>query len=522
MHLSLSPHPDLRIESTVSALRVLVLEESREEARDIHQVLSQAGLALAVFCRVEGREALASQLAHERWDLVLSPLRPAAMELAELIALLRDRDSDLPLILVYGPSQEAEALAWMRKGARDCVARDRLARLPLAVEREVKEAQGRRERRTMQEQLLLAERMASMGTLAAGIAHELNNPLASVMANVELSIRALQRQPSAPSELLEQLNDAREASDRIRHIIRDLKIFSRADEERRGPVDVRRVLESSLRMARNEIRHRAQLLCDYAALPPVVANEARLGQVFLNLIVNAAQAIGEGRAETNRIRVATRLVEGRVCVEVSDTGSGIPAAILPRIFDPFFTTKAIGEGTGLGLAICHRIIARLGGNIEVQSTVGEGSSFRVYLPVYERARNEEPEKAALSSSKALRRARILVVDDEATVARAVERTLSPEHEVVTIPTVAEALERLAAGEHFDLILSDVMMPQLTGADFYTMLRRVAPQHASAMIFLTGGAFTSKAREFLENLPNLRIDKPFDPNELRDVVNQRLR
>jgi signal transduction histidine kinase len=229
----------------------------------------------------------------------------------------------------------------------------------------------RADRKKMHEQLLISERMASVGTLAAGVAHEINNPLAILVANLELASEQLAgitqsarlRSPtdavvdgSPPSlvarlaKLEQPLRDALEATERVRLIARDLKVFSHAgDEDRRGAVDIHVVLESSIRMASNEIRHRARLVRDYSEVPFVEGNEARLGQVFLNLIVNAAQAIPEGKAEANVIRIVTRSDGlGRVVVEIHDSGVGIPQAVMSRIFDAFFTTKPVGTGTGLG------------------------------------------------------------------------------------------------------------------------------------------------------------------------------
>src|SRR4029079_12566875 len=185
----------------------------------------------------------------------------------------------------------------------------------------------------------------------------------------------------APDEAGEGLAEARQGAERVRNIVRDLRVFARGDEEQSGPVALRRVLDSSINIAWNEIRHRARLVKDYGDTPMVEANESRLGQVFLNLLLNAAHAISEGETERNEIRVSTRTDgRGHAIIEIRDTGGGIPPDIRDRIFDPFFTTKAAGEGTGLGLWICSGILSALGGEISVDSDVGRGSTFRVMLP----------------------------------------------------------------------------------------------------------------------------------------------
>jgi signal transduction histidine kinase len=248
--------------------------------------------------------------------------------------------------------------------------------------------EAERERHEMQARLAVADRMASVGTLAAGVAHELNNPLAYVSANLAYVAEALQRAPEGPlragtisrRDLVQAVEDAQQGASKMRSIIQDLRTFCRQGGDRTGPVDLQPVLQSCVSMAWNEMKRRARFVRDLQDVPKVLGNEGRLGQVFLNLLVNAAQAISEGGADRNVIRLATRqLPDGRVSVEVTDTGSGIPPEVQRRVFDPFFTTKPVGVGTGLGLSICHNIVSSLGGSIEVESAPGRGATFRVLL-----------------------------------------------------------------------------------------------------------------------------------------------
>jgi CheY-like chemotaxis protein len=272
-------------------------------------------------------------------------------------------------------------------------------------------------------------------------------------------------------------------------------------------------------MAQNEIRHRAKVERIYGRVPRVDANEGRLGQVFLNLIVNATQAIPEGNADDNEIGVATRTDgAGNVVVEVRDSGQGIAPEHRARLFDPFFTTKPVGVGTGLGLSICHNIIAAHGGTIEVESEVGKGSMFRVILrPSAIVTAFEEPPPPPPPG----RRGRILVVDDEPMVVASVARLLSPEHEVVTVTAARDALTHLDEGDRFDLILCDLMMPEMTGMDLLEELARTHPDQAERMVFTTGGAFTPRAQEFLDATPHQRIEKPFTSQGLRAAVRSQL-
>ncbi len=381
--------------------------------------------------------------------------------------------------------------------------------------------------RAAQGQLMVSDRMASIGMLAAGVAHEINNPLAAALANIEYAIREINARADAParsegpSELPDALADAREAIDRVRQIVKDLRIFSRTEEDRVTPVDVRPVMESALRMAWNEVRHRARLVRDYGDVPTVLANESRLGQVFLNLVVNAAQSIPDGNADANVIRITSSVdAAGLVVVEIQDTGCGMSPEILDRLFTPFFTTKPVGVGSGLGLSICHRIVTGLRGFITVDSEVGRGSVFRVHLPS-----TAVPATAATPAEgpgpRHAHRGRILAIDDDPMVIKALKRALGPDHEAVLLTSGAEALQLIEEGARFDVILCDLMMPDLTGMDVHARLASTAPEQAVRMIFLSGGAFSGRAREFLDRVGNLRIEKPFDSGSLRAIVNDRV-
>ncbi|HEX8821011.1 MAG TPA: ATP-binding protein [Archangium sp.] len=240
-----------------------------------------------------------------------------------------------------------------------------------------------------QEQLLFADRLASVGRLAAGVGHEINNPLAYILGNLRFVHSELRDLMGAPTEedrqeLLSALAEATEGAERVRLIVQDLKTLSRPDDVALAPVNLAAVVRGAARMAHHEVRDRARLVQECDAVPAVRANAARLGQVFLNLLINAAHAIEPGRVGENEIRVGARVsAPGHVTVEVRDTGSGIPTEHLKRVFDPFFTTKPVGVGTGLGLSVCHRIITALGGELRVESEPGRGTTFLITLPIAE-------------------------------------------------------------------------------------------------------------------------------------------
>ncbi|MFP2959592.1 two-component regulator propeller domain-containing protein [Myxococcus sp. 1LA] len=569
--------------------------------------------------------------------------------------------------------------------------------------------------RQAQAQLVQTGRLAAVGQLAAGVGHEINNPLAYIVSNLEHAsgeADALARELDGTRDdvgaRLKDVNQAlREAllgADRVRRIVQDLKMFSRPDDEKQGPVELHAVLDSAVKIAMGELRPRAKLVRDYGDVPRVEGNEARLAQVFLNLLINAAQALPEGFAESNEVRLVTRVgPDGRVVAEVRDTGSGISPELLGRIFDPFYTTKPVGVGTGLGLSLCHAYLTAMGGTITVDSEAGHGSVFRVTLRAASESRrgggatvedsaparagsaaaaqpasamsleqgavasdgaswsvrgeasprpglDPAPEgphgtvvasalagEAADSDSLAARqenggrmamqdasvsagvspspdaglagppldgveggapasthamhgetpaappdrevrggassgsvradtpgrtrplpedgpsaptsalssgwtgagespavhgpraesqatpapesaRGRVLVVDDDALVSGAIRRTLSRENDVEVLVSARRALETLTGPEaRFDVVLCDLMMPEMTGMDLYDALAQVDPRAAERIVFITGGAFTATARTFLERVGNPRVEKPFDPEALRQLI-----
>ncbi len=381
------------------------------------------------------------------------------------------------------------------------------------------------ERKTLQNRLLSAERdrMVSVGRLAAGVAHEINNPLAYITANLDLMAGELSNHPgglqsTSVGELAEMVGDARVGAERLRKIVRGMMTFSHAEEERRLPCDIRSVLEASADMALHEIKHRARLVKDFGPVPAVEVDEARLGQVFINLLVNAAQAIPEGEADKNEIRVITETdASGRAVVEVRDTGPGIPAESLGRIFDPFFTTKVVGEGTGLGLSICLNIVTGLGGEIVAESAMGRGTTVRVVLPAANLEPGEPEKEPVTSRPPAGRRGRVLVVDDDPMIGKTLGRGLDDEHDVTVVTDGEQALDLLLGGRWFDVILCDLMMPNVTGIDLYAELSRARPEIVDRIVFMTGGAFTPAGRSFLASVPNQRLEKPFASESLRAIV-----
>ncbi len=409
-----------------------------------------------------------------------------------------ERERDSLLVRAHTERREAEALARQHAG----------------------------ELSAAREKLVQTERLSVAGQLAAGVGHEINNPLAFVTGNLHVALEQLtgvarELGPGVAERLRETvqaLEDARRGAERIRTIVKDLRTLARTDDTRLGPVDVHAALEFSVSLAMPHLRHRARVERHYGAVPKVRANEARLGQVFLNLLVNAAQAIPEGNVAGHCVVLVTRREEERVVVEVRDSGVGMGPEVLARIFEPFFTTKAQGDGLGLGLSICLGIIHAMGGELKAESEPGRGSTFRVTLPVSEE-QGASPSVPAHTVADVQARKRVLVIDDEPGIGSVMKRILGRVHEVTVVQSGREALALLEKDDGFDRVFCDLMMADLTGMELHA---RLAERHSTCLsrfVFMTGGGFTARARAFLTEVSVPRIDKPFEAEVIRALVAQ---
>ena len=382
-------------------------------------------------------------------------------------------------------------------------------------------------RKEMEADLMRRERLAALGTLLAGIAHEMNNPLAFVKLGVEHALAGLETAASRPNgltDLRDILEEVGHGVERVAGVVRQLRASSRPEVERRGPVDLHQVVQSAIRVVHNEMRHRARLTTDLSDVPVVDGNAQRLEQVFLNLLVNATQALPEGRPGNEIAVVVRRGPEGDAVVEVTDNGGGIAPEVLPHIFDPFFTTKPVGVGMGLGLSICHGIVTSHGGTISVDGTAGR-TTFRVRLPA-RRAESEaaaepsppavEPEAPRPAGAASVRR--LLIVDDEPALGEIIRRRMKGECDVDVVTDARQALIRIARAEvPYDLVLCDLMMPEMTGMELHAVVARNHPGVERRFVFMTGGAFTPRASQFLAEVKNQCLEKPFDLEVVRALL-----
>lgn len=380
------------------------------------------------------------------------------------------------------------------------------------------------EREALQRQLMESERLSTVGQLVAGIAHEINNPLSLILADADFLREQVDKLGGAVpgpvrNDLRSSISEIQQGVDHIRGVVRDLGAFARSEDEVAEPVDVREVLDATLSLLGNEIRHRARLVRRYAEVPPTLAKRSRLGQVFLNLILNAVQAIPVGAAHNHQIRLVTRVTRARqILIEVSDTGAGIPADIQSHLFDPYFTTRELGQDVGMRISVSHSIVTSLGGDMAVHSIPGHGTTFVISLPV-SAPQERRLETAEPESQGDQRGRRLLVIDDEPAVLRVIKRMLK-DYDVTTSLGGQEALDYLLESE-FDLILCDLMMPEYTGMDLYQRTAAARPEVIERFLFVTGGAFTKQTESFLRSVSREALGKPFTTAQLRDAVSKRL-
>ena len=383
------------------------------------------------------------------------------------------------------------------------------------------------QRSEMQARMVRSERAASMGSLAAGIAHEINNPLTYVIGNLELLQSGATSGDATGSgrkdgEAQTMLSEATEGAYRVASLVRDLKTFSQTDEGKAVPVALRSTIDRVTKMTANEFRHRAKLRVECPEGVRIMGNEGRILQVLINLLTNAAHAIEPGSQEANTVKISVYERDSRVELEVADSGGGIDPEIADRIFEPFFTTKSVGFGMGMGLSITRNIIHALGGTIELKYSSPEGSSFVISLDSAE-AENPVPEVEAGDGAPGVvvgGALNILVIDDEERVLSLLQTSLS-HHRVSVELDGRKAIDRIAA-EDFDIVLCDLMMPRMTGMEMHAELKRMRPEAAERMIFMTGGVFVEEAEEFLRSVPGRWIEKPIDFGELESQIWQRMK
>ncbi len=440
------------------------------------------------------------KIKHDDYEACMKTVLDGRAWTGRWIAVLKTRPAWIQEVQASPMHNQAELIASVMLVIRDLTQEDSLAK-----------------------RLSGASTMSAMNSLAAGVAHEINNPLSFIMGNVAYLAEEFDRVGSRlGAGLVEEwggaLADLKEGAVRVRDIVQQLGGMVPDIDEGLGNVDLGGLLDTTLALVQNQIRHRAHLVREYAGSNYAWTNAAILSQVLLNLLLNAAEAMEPGHVDDNELRVVLRSgSDGRMIIEIRDTGRGIAPDVLPHIFDPFFSTKPVGNGTGMGLTVTRRLLAQLEGHITVRSTENEGSSFIVSLPALDRSAPRSPNPTENIPKRLNDVARILVVDDEHAVLRMVERILSG-HEVVSCDDGQEAL-RLMDESDFDIVFCDLMMPEMSGEELYGRVLAKNSEIAKRFVFITGGAFTQDAMRFAREIANPLIEKPFTPAQLRAVVDQ---
>ena len=508
-----------------TAKSILVVEDERLVALDLRRTLQRFGYRVPA--TAGGVDEALAAVAAERPDLVLMDVHLQDGGDGTVAAEILHRDYGVPVVFLtayadvdtVAKARASEPYGYLIKPFKPDELR---STVELALYRHEMEGKLREH----EQAAMMADRLGSLGTLALGIAHEINNPL-TVMASSAAVLHKnllLLAQPAPETdpaqllaEALELSGELSQAVERVSRVVADLRRFALPHHDDGGACDPRKALAWALRIVGNELRPRAQLTTIFEAIPPVLGDEVRLGQVFVHLLVNASQAIAPGDPEHNEVRVHTYTApDGRAIISVRDTGCGMTPEVERRIFEPFFTSKPTATAAGLGLAVCGKIIASLGGSISVQSEPGTGSVFRVSLPTTSAKRMPTPAALQAVSGGTLR-GRLLVIDDEPTLLRSIKLALSATHDLTLCADADQARAHLDQGEAFDLVLCDVMMPGLSGIELYRDVLQTDPALASRFVFVTGGAYAPAAEQFLQSVANPKLIKPFTPRELNDAV-----
>ena len=506
-----------------SALRVLIVEDSVSDAELMLRTLRGAGLE-PVHERVETADAMRSALERDRWDVVLSDYSLPAFDAPRALGVLRERGDDVPFIVVSGSVGEDAAVALIKAGATDYVMKDRLARLASSVVAAVEHARSRRERRRLEQQLQEARRLEAVGRLAGGVAHDFNNVLTAIIGSAELLL--LDAPQGAPPP--EELDIIRSSATRAQVLIRQLLAFSARQVLKPAVLDLNQLIQDVSKMLRRLIGEDISLALELAPdLGPVRADPGQLEQALVNLAVNARDAMPEGgrllvktgNAELPPAETSTpeALPPGRyVVLQLQDTGVGMSAETQAHIFEPFFTTKAQGKGTGFGLATVYGIVRQSGGHITVDSALGAGATFSLYLP-----RVDEPLGAAVApatvATPAVGSETVLLAEDEALVRQMARRVLEQAgYTVLAAAGGAEAIQ-LAQGHKgpIDLLLTDVVMPGMSGRELARRMVEVRP--GVRVLYMTGYSDEAVARHGVLDPGATLLQKPFTPAVLAREV-----
>ncbi len=430
-----------------------------------------------------------------------------------------------PVIILTKVGQESLSLRCLEEGAQEYLDRDELSTVNLR--RALGYAISRHRANNLRLRLEHSDKLAALGQLTAGVAHEINNPATYVLSNlrqIEEIVGRLSGGTAKPGDLeliADMAQDCRRGVDLIASISRELKSYARSDDAAYEYIDISELISNTSAMTLNEIRYRARFEKHVGDVPMIVGSRSKLSQILVNLLINATHAIQEGKSNENLIRVSCELDGENVVIQVHDTGCGIPERDREKIFEAYYTTKEHSLGTGLGLPICREIAALHEGKLEFESTVGEGTTFTLTLPVKStlRAPVAAPTEARpAEAAEGSKRLRVLLIDDEPLLLKSLARMLHSHHDVVAATGGALGVEALAK-QDFDVIICDLMMPEVDGLHVYEKLQEKYPQLVDKLVYLSGGVFTDRMSSFLDNTKPRLLDKPVSRDALLDAIEE---
>ncbi|MBI3299175.1 MAG: response regulator [Elusimicrobia bacterium] len=507
-------------------LDVLVLEDSQDDTRLLIRKLSKDGGYLTVHERVDTLAGLRAALNKREWDIIISDHSMPRFSALQALQELKDRRLDIPVIILSGTIESSDAVTAMKAGASDFIMKDDTTRLLPAIERELREARSRRERRLAQEQFQQAQKMESIGKLAGGVAHDFNNILTAIIGYTNFLAG------DVPAETWrEDVEQIRKAAERAAALTRQLLAFSRRQAVQLRLVDLNAEFSELERMLRRTVGEDIHWEVSLTpGLGCIKADPGQVQQIFMNLIVNARDAMPSGGTLTVRTMRAPvlepRTAEGApippgdyVAFEVGDTGVGIDEEVKAHIFEPFFTTKPRGKGTGLGLAVIYGIVKQSGGHIAVESALGAGTTFKIYFPRVEGSAGAGS-NAGETEAEGPRGGTetILLVDDDEAVRRIARRVLQSHGYSVLEAGNGEEAVRLAQSHRraLRLLLTDMVLPDFNGTE---LSRRIAALCPEAKVILVSGYLGGDFGNFVleEHIPFLQ--KPFGPSALARLVRE---
>jgi signal transduction histidine kinase len=506
-------------------LRVLFIEDSEDDAALQVRLLRQAGYDV-LHKRVDSPETLA--LALERaWDIVISDYSMPHFRGTDALKMLREKGLDIPFIFVSGTIGEDSAVAALKVGAQDYLMKSNLSRLIPSVQRELREAEERKQRRRLEEQVHQLQRFEAIGRLAGGVAHDFNNVIGAIMGWADIGVHAAEQ----GSDLQDKFLKIRSQADRASALTRQLLAFARRQTLQPCNTNLNELAKEEINLLRNVIGERIEIQMNLAPdLHIIWADPGQIEQVLMNLCLNARDAMSDGGRlliETKNVligedyqRVHAYAVPGKyVLLQVTDTGAGMDAKTLTHIFEPFFTTKEMGRGTGLGLATVYGIVKQHKGLIDVDSALGTGTAFRVYLPLGN-GPAELPEKPTVGTLRGGAESILIAEDNDGLREAAREILASLGYRVITAKDGEEAVRAVAdQTQAVDLVFMDVVMPKLNGPEAYLQMAALKP--GLPVIFTTGYATETNLIPIRTREKAMVLQKPYGSQYLAQKLREKL-